>query len=356
MIDAASFLNSKDIADHWRKIGSTCSPLQSAYIVWQNHTKTLQEKHAAWREIVETMPDCMVAEGHRKTNMGISDALAGSLHEFLRAFMRLQNKLVERFYQKRDHAVYRYRVLYEGDEDWSKDHWLYDTAEECFADVNADKDLIPSIVCIQLTKQWIGENRALTLSVKADKTILNLDADGLEEPDMNLLQAFEWMWFDFPTPLKRGDIVVSKYSPFGYNLCGDEPFVLTNLCSWGSEQLRQNRYSDHDKRYVWADRQLLRHRKSADGSDMTAYGYFQWEDGRVYYECMHHYLDLEYYREEPKGIRRILKAFSSFEKKEIGSDLFALAYHVILEEEKAKRERDSLSCFMDDGLRLAGLK
>lgn len=67
-------------------------------------------------------------------------------------------------------------------------------------------------------------------------------------------------------------------------------------------------------------------------------------------------LDLEYYREEPQGIRRILKAFSSFEKKGIGSDLFALAYHVILEEEKSKRERESLSCFMDDGLRLAGLK
>ena len=356
MIDITSFLNSKDIADYWRRIGFICTPLQSAYIVWQNHTKTLQEKHAAWREIVETMPDCIVAEGHRKTNMGISDALAESLHAFLRAFMQLQNQLIERFYRKGDHAVYSYRVLYDGDKDWSEDRWLYDTAEECFEDVYADEDLIPSIVCIQLTKQWIGGNRTITLSVKADKTILNLDADGLEEPDMNLLQAFEWMWFDFPTPLKRGDIVVSKYSPFGYNLCGDEPFVLTNLCSWGSEQLRQNRYSDHDKRYVWADRQLLRHRKSADGTDMTAYGYFQNEDGSIYYESMHHYIDLEYYREEPQGIRRILKAFSSFEKKEIGSDLFALAYHVILEEEKSKRERESLSCFMDDGLRLAGLK
>lgn len=129
-----------------------------------------------------------------------------------------------------------------------------------------------------------------------------------------------------------------------------------NLCSWGSKELKLNGYSDKDGRYAYADRQIRYHRGNADGSDMTAYGYFQWEDGRVYYECMHHYLDLEYYREEPKGIRRILKAFSSFEKKEIGSDLFALAYHVILEEEKAKRERDSLSCFMDDGLRLAGLK
>ncbi len=108
MIDTASFLNSKDIAEYWYKIGwnSYCTPLQSAYIVWQNHTKTLEEKHAAWREILGTMPDCPVAIGHRKTNMGISDVLAGSLHEFLQAFMRLQNQLIGRFYQKGDHAVY----------------------------------------------------------------------------------------------------------------------------------------------------------------------------------------------------------------------------------------------------------
>ena len=356
MSDIASFLNSKDVADYWRSIGFICTPLQSAYIVWQNHTKTLQEKHAAWREIVETMPDCIVAEGHRKTNMGISDALAESLHAFLQAFMQLQNQLIERFYRNGDHAVYRYRVLYDGDKDWSEDRWLYDTAEECFEDVYADEDLIPSIVCIQLTKQWIGENRALTLSVKADKTVIDIEAQELDDEEHDLLQAFDWMWFDFPTPFKKGDIVVSKYSPWGWNLYADELFVLMLLCSWGSKEYKVNGIPEKMRCYKTADGFREYHRKNADGTDMTAHGYFQWDDGSVYWECMHHYLDLEYYREEPQGIRRILKAFSSFEKKEIGSDLFALAYHVILEEEKSKRGRESLSCFMDDGLRLAGLK
>ena len=356
MINITSFLNSKDIADYWRRIGFICTPLQSAYIVWQNHTKTLQEKHAAWREIVETMPDCIVAEGHRKTHMGISDALAESLHAFLRAFMQLQNQLIERFYRKGDHAVYSYRVLYDGDKDWSEDRSLYDTAEECFEDVHADEDLISSIVYIQLTKQWIGENRTITLSVNADKTVININAQKLDEAEYDLLQAFDWMWFDFPTPFKKGDIVVSQYTPFFYSLYEKEPFVLTDLCSWGSQELKINGYPDKNGGYAHADRQLRYHRENADETDMTAYGYFQWEDGRVYYECMHHYLDLEYYREEPQGVRRILKAFSSFEKEEISSDLFALAYHAILEEEKSKREREELSCFTDEGLRLAGLK
>ena len=356
MMEMTDFLNSGDIAEHWRRIGFFCTPLQSAYLVWHNRTKTLAEKHAAWREIIQSMPDCPVAEGHRKTNMGLSDALAGSLHEFLRAFISLRENLIKRFYQKGDHAVYRYRVLYEGDEDWSRNSWLYDSADDCFDDISVDEKLVPSILYVQLTKQWIGSDRAITLFARADQTILQLDADGLSEAEADLLRAFEWMWFDFPTPFQRGDIVVSPYSPFGYTLCGNEPFVLTNLCSWGSEQLRQNGYPDEDKRYAWADRLLCRHRECGDETDMTAHGYFQNEDGSVYYECMHHYLDLEYDREKPQGMRRVLTAFSSFERGEIDGELLSIAYHVLLEEERLRREREKLSCFTDEGLRLAGLK
>ena len=54
MIDTASFLNSKDIADYWYKIGwnSYCTPLQSAYIIYKSRNKTLKEKHAACKELM----------------------------------------------------------------------------------------------------------------------------------------------------------------------------------------------------------------------------------------------------------------------------------------------------------------
>ena len=59
MLDVASFLNSKDIAAHWRKIGfcAQCTPLQAAYLVWQNDRMTLPQRHAAWEEIA-ALPDC----------------------------------------------------------------------------------------------------------------------------------------------------------------------------------------------------------------------------------------------------------------------------------------------------------
>ena len=39
MIDTASFLNSKDIADYWHKIGynDCCTPPESAFVIWKNH-------------------------------------------------------------------------------------------------------------------------------------------------------------------------------------------------------------------------------------------------------------------------------------------------------------------------------
>ena len=358
MFEVTDFLNSKDIAAHWRKIGfdKRCTPLQSAYIVWHNRTKTLAEKHAAWSEIADTMPDCVVAEGHRKLNMDIPEALAASQHEFLRAFMSLQNGLVERFYKNEEKYVYRYRVLYDGDEDFSRWSMLYESAADCFAEAELDADLVPEIRYIELEKLHIGDICRIDIVTGPDKTVYSVDADGLTEPECSLLRAFEWMWFDFPTPFKKGDIVVSPFSPFGYRLYGDEPFVLTLLCSWGSEEYEANGIKGSFGVYKSADGFLEHHRKCADETDMIAHGYFQNEDGSVYYEHMHHYLDLEYCRGELKGARRILKAFSNFIKGEISEDLFAIAYHVLMQEEHLKRQKLKLSCFTDEGLRLAGLK
>ena len=111
MTDIKTFLNSKDIAEHWRKTGFVCTPVQAAYIIWQSHEKSLREKHEAWKELMETTPDCPFAEGRRKECMvrrGIPEALTDSLHAFLRAYMALEDRTLERFY--REEANYCLRV------------------------------------------------------------------------------------------------------------------------------------------------------------------------------------------------------------------------------------------------------
>lgn len=69
---------------------------------------------------------------------------------------------------------------------------------------------------------------------------------------------------------------------------------------------------------------------------MNAWGYWQEESGEIMDDVMWNYMDLEYYRDELSGKRRILKALSSFMKDEIDIGLYSRAYSTILNEEYAK--------------------
>ena len=150
-------------------------------------------------------------------------------------------------------------------------------------------------------------------------------------------EIFKWnyfddLWFAFPTPFQKGDIV---YAPNGNEeILYDDAFVLTETAT--------DIFSRTNK-------------PMCDSTDMTAYGYFQEADGSLYEACMHQYMDLERYPEEKlTGKKRILKAFSSHLKGEIDAVLFARAYHQILLEEFARESlpRD----ITNEGMRLAGLK
>ena len=123
------------------------------------------------------------------------------------------------------------------------------------------------------------------------------------------------MWFDFPTPFHAGDIVCSHRRP-------DEPFVLTDLCTWDAETLRREMpvsgYSD--KWLSNLDRTLARMRAKGDVSDMTCSGYTMSGDPGeaipfVFHDhLLHNYLNLEYYRGPLKGIHKLLKPISKFLK------------------------------------------
>ena len=69
-----------------------------------------------------------------------------------------------------------------------------------------------------------------------------------------------------------------------------------------------------------------------DASDMTAWGYWVGDNGRLYDECMHSYYDLEYYRGEIKGDVRLLKALSAHMKGEINAHMLMIAYDAVLRE------------------------
>ena len=160
----------------------------------------------------------------------------------------------------------------------------------------------------------------------------------LGKHDTGIHNALDGIWVDIPTPFKTGDIVYgSNPNQFGANAFHREPFVLTGICYWDLDEQR-----------------LESKRSAADFSDMTAFGYWVYESGEVYDECMHAYQDLEYYRGELTGDKRILIALSNFEKGEIGPNLLMRAYEIMRNRKHYEDSREVM-WFTKEGQMLAGL-
>ena len=70
------YFNSRDIAEHCKKLGHSFSGWDMALLISQSNHHTLQEKAQAWQEIIDTMPD--------EYDNG------DSLHQFLRDYIDRQ--------------------------------------------------------------------------------------------------------------------------------------------------------------------------------------------------------------------------------------------------------------------------
>ena len=160
------------------------------------------------------------------------------------------------------------------------------------------------------------------------------------EHEYSGFEFFDGLWIEVPTPFAIGDIVVnSDYTESDESGFCNGPFVLISICYWNANK-----------------KHLQNLEKRADITDMTASGLFLDEGGRIYSECMHAYQDLEYYRGELNGYKRILTAVSNHTKGEISTDLLLNAYRYILDDEKLNTSKEFLGLFSDEGLALAGLE
>ena len=55
--DFVEFINSEDVKQYVRETGYQLSSQEAAFVVWQSKNTPLEERFAAWKEIIETMPD-----------------------------------------------------------------------------------------------------------------------------------------------------------------------------------------------------------------------------------------------------------------------------------------------------------
>lgn len=334
-MDILRFINSKDIRNHLKEINYQFNSLEAAWLIYQCKDAKLKEKHNAWNELIETMPDCSIPE---RLNTVPQD----SLHAFLKKYMELEDKLELEFYDAKhadphsDYKPYVYKLEYIY-EDGSKFDWenIFSCFDALYESIMEPDEYVVSIRCIKMQIDRLNSWQVAYFTPSFD--LLSLDPGRFENKDDEDIYwgVFEGLWFEFPTPFKKGDIVWDPSHPEGF--CAG-PFVTTGVCL------------DH----IESERAKNNIRKNGDTTDMCAYGYFVDPDGGIYGECMHRYMDLEFYPKELTGALRTMIPLSNFLKDKIDAGLYARAYHQIMTE-----------CFADgckprnylkSGLVLAGLE
>ena len=345
MMNIYKYIRSKDVREYNEKIGHKFTATESAFLVWLNYEITLKEKHDAWQEIMREMPD---EEVPKRVNADYAPSLFALLNKFIEA----DNRLIDEFYKKDERTVYSYRYICKGDSSFGEDFGrIYSDLGYIQGELRKDSDL--GIICVEYTKKYISSHyRKITLKTDGSGNVTSVDGDFIQWIDLSLKkdEFFEGLWIDVPTPFRKGDIVCSRKTPFGYNIYSDsEPFVLLSLANWSAKDAEERGEKLSEKDKAWKVKHLKYLKEYGDITDMTACGYFLSSDyndrftGEFYHEVMHDYIDLEYYRGEFNGGERVLLPIKHFLGGDIDEETFAKACEIIKKQEEIKAEIDCLN-------------
>ena len=308
-LDVLDFVDSLAVLAHWEKIGWNPPPIEASFIIWNSHKRTIAEKHAAWRNLIETTPDAIFPKH-------MSYLTGRSLHAFLEAYMRIQEQLLDDLrspeneksnccwiVRKREandkyeayvrpsfeRAVRKLRDCID-EEDWGLKDDRFILTKRHFADDSDEEDYdsdVSVLVSPDLELIAFVDDRSPRLTQK--------------EKDV-LWPGFEDMWFNFPLPFKQGDILVHHPGIYG----DESRFVLDHDATLDPEW-------DDDAR-------ILRLREEhGDYTDMLVYGHtVDEESGVVWFRRdFHDLLSLEPYDGELRGFEQKLEPLSRFSRGEI---------------------------------------
>lgn len=321
-----SFINSKDIAKHCRKLNHQFTPIESAYLIWRSGWHTIEEKHKAWNKLIETTTDTEVPNTEYS-----------SLHDFLREYIERENKWLDEFYVEED-AEYFYVCYY--------DHVIVFNSQ-CnnisFKSLNAlyedfkvfykkEECKIDYIVLYKIKPN----QTTVLIALPNGKGIKQINYGDMGEHKIQD-DVFRSMCPIVPTPFKKGDIVTFVSSP-EMDFYRDKK-VFTNdvyvVDCTGTEDV-EDVFKSHS--YLWHDAQD----KEITNDSTILYkvnglGYIEHLCEPFYLEYdYNNYLDLEYYHKELNGNQRILIAISNYLKGHIDLSFLINSHFAIMFEENSK--------------------
>ena len=253
-MDIFRFIDSADIRRYLAEIQYRFSTEEKMFLIWYCKAATLNEKIAAWQEIVGGVPSCPWD-------------YALDIRERVAAYIELQEEMLGQF-QAADSCIYQYRLAAAEETDLGS---VYRSYEDCLA---AAIHAAQAAGCcrLEIRKEPLDaaehSRRIDTCLFNQDGELMQIHCLPTDAEDMMTYLLFEEMWFAIPTPFHSGDIVCSRFSP-------NEPFVLTDMVTWDSERMmKELPPSEYDRQMLdcadWTVERLL---KQGDSRIMGAFGY-----------------------------------------------------------------------------------
>lgn len=297
-MDILQFINSKDIRKHLKKINYQFNTLEAAWLIYHSYNHSVYEKFNAYEQLMKEYPDCRVEER-------LHTPAQDSLFEYLKNYIKVYRNAIYEF--EAPDAVYSIDVKhFERETDY--------TVETMFTNLNAVirqckiewDDEKPGDIKNFVISKYIPESEKSSGSIIPQQMILK--GDGLKPIYIDFRNDIEYdllgdLWFDFPTPFKKGDIVWNKHYKF-------TPVVLLF-----------NSYEDLSKEGYKCLREI------GDETDMTYEYYCLIDSDSIFRDIDYNYMDLEYYPYELTGKDKALLPISRFLKGDIDIGLCCNAFH-----------------------------
>ena len=326
--------------------------------MWQSKNTPLEERFAAWEEIIETMPDSSFV-GYGNFNFEkwkMEPAPVYGLHDFLRQYIQRQKELLAAFTREGNgtYTLEKREGPWVGGEinDWFYSDCRYGSYKDLLDDIKAEHGsaFFDRLRAAKVTNRgsrgtrnpmsriyildYDMDARPLRFVYRDDFRHQSLYPDDLEK-------LFSKLEVHIPAPFRQGDILWDPSGEPGIPYEEDStPFVLDYIPNWNEAEQAANGFTPGEKFYQ---------RKGEDGKyesrfqdpprDYGAYGVTVGKSGQLHqaYNGFACYLDLEPYHGPLEGTFAALKPISEYIKGNLPEDLFLNSVLALLHQPRRER-------------------
>lgn len=308
------WFESPDVREYLESIHYEFTLPEAFYVIRENEQRPLEEKIAAWEELLDAMPDCPFS---MEPDCGAKIATE-SFHKSVREFIEQKRGLLEEAFRKDGAGAYGAWDIKDGKE-VSLSEYLAN-----WQDLDRTLDY-NRVEAWPLGTEWKENHNGLRIWVNRKKQVTEIRVEkrgewGYTEYENHPLQEYQ---LPLPTPFCRGDIVDNGH---GY------PMALDYIAGWSKERLLENG--------------LFPQREDVKS---VGYGLF---DPRDDYDDVLNMIDcdeisvapirLKYYRKPLKGSKQVLRAVSSYLKGDLDLGKMCMAYHIFAKKWEVRSLRTQL--------------